>query len=106
MIQIRLAAERAVSRVALYLASVFETRLDTLIAGFVKLDGRLERYIERQQDRMEGVMDAVDRSYDREHALREAERDLRYRAWERGDAVHAEIVRAQRIRSAVRKLID
>lgn len=70
-----------------YLATLLETRLDSLISTFTKLDGKLEAFIDRQ-----------DRRIDRE-------RDLRAASMNRTFAAMNERDRATRIRSRVRDII-
>lgn len=105
MSSVRLVLERALSRARLALANLAEGGVDYIIAEFLELDMRLENYIAKRDAELTRIGDEIGRSFDRERRVVDAEAKHRTGLYNRDEDVLRDVVRAQRIREAVRNLI-
>lgn len=105
MTHFRLTLSRAVSRVVLAVASFFETSVDHIVSDFLELDAKLEGFIARREAEERRFTELIHASYDRETAVYRAENAYRDAVTDRADAAQRELIRADRIRAAVKELI-
>lgn len=102
---IRVRVARVFSRIVRAVAARFDTSLDNVIAGFLRLDRKLEDFIARRDAEVDRLMIAQSASFDREEAVKAAEAAERDRLNARAREQIDNIIRAGRIRDRIQALI-
>lgn len=98
--------KRLLALLSVRVASILDRRVDSIVAGLVKLDAKLEAHIVAQNRVSEQTSKVAQASIQRQLKTAAAEYGLREAAYQREDAAHQEAKRAIRIRERISALVE